>query len=531
MSDVTYAIQNLNNTINQFETNVDVHVVDIKNSTNEIEKATQDIYKQISKFREDMEHGEQKQIAHENIIRIDQLIKERFGNYETIRKTVMGVVRDFDINLVRNSTIQELSEELWLTSSRYWLSYALIAITAWVNNYPEVAKSALAEGGRKDDIKTTLFFCLLNLRFERPEVAKRWFYEYMKTLDPTMLQQEATVMLQAFLDGIFGKDKELEQSVIDVIDQWVGIINEDAAICEELVESYSNYLKNINPQKEFGYSSILNYCTNSQELKNSFTEVSKYDVVLGLLKELNVDAVEQTDENYKERVDAVLINLITNFDEEERELKNQQQYFNLVVKNKGDVKIAEAQHQEEMELQNERFNIGKQMIGWAIYDESANTRVRKFAFQNTKEWFKDALERFAVKTQKEFPIEYSLAVDTWTGVSTGEDQAEIVENMRNYYETNKFQNMFVNTPNIAAAIAIVLSIALAFVTPYALIATVVAGIILGVRCFKAMKEYPKRIQNAVNALQQTLAEISEFRQYFEDNSFKKDEILSETEFI
>lgn len=531
MSEVSYAIQNLNSTINQFESNVDVHVNSIRQSSINVEDATRRIYDQISKFREDMEHGEQSQLAHENIIRIDQIIKEQFSSYDTIRKTVMGVVRDFDINLVRNSTIQELSEELWMTSSRYWLAYALIAITAWVNNYPEVAKSALAECGRKDSIKATLFFCLVNLRFERTDVAKSWFFEYLKTLDPTMLQQEAAVMLHAFLDGVFGKDRELEQSVIDVIDQWIAIINEDVEICNELVTNYQVYLNNINPHKSFDYVSILQYCTNSAELSKSYLEVSKYDTILALLKELDVDAVEQNESNYKERVDAVLINLISNFDEEERELRNEQEYFNLIVKNEGVVEKAEAQYQAEMELQNEHFNIGKQMINWAIYDETANARVRKFAFQNTKEWFKSALDRFAIKMEQEFPIEYSLAIDTWTGVSNGTDQVELAENMRNYYSTNKFQNMFVNTINIAAALIFVVSIALAFVTPYSLVATAVAAIVLGYRCFKAFKEYPKRVEAALNALQQTLAEISEFRQYFEDNSKKKDEIISETEFI
>jgi hypothetical protein len=496
-----------------------------------VEDATKKIYDQISKFREDMEHGEQSQLAHENIIRIDQIIKEQFSNYETIRRTVMGVVRDFDINLVRNSTIQELSEELWMTSSRYWLSYALIAITAWVNNYPEVAKNSLSECGRKDAIKTTLFFCLLNLRFDRTDVAKRWFYEYLKTLDPTMLQQESAVMLQAFLDGIFGKDRELEQAVVDVIDQWISIINEDAEISDQLITNYQTYLQNINPHSSFDYISILQYCTNSAELSKSYLEVSKYDTVLELLKELDVDAVEQNDSNYKERVDAVLINLISNYDEEERELRNEQEYFNLVVKNEGVVEKAEAQYQAEMELQNEHFNIGKQMINWAIYDETANARIRKFAFQNTKEWFKKALDRFSIQMEQEFPIEYSLAIDTWTGVSDGTDQAELTENMQNYYSTNKFQNMFVNTPNIAAAIVIVVSIAMAFMTLYALVATGAAAIFLGYRCFKAIKEYPKRVEAALNALQQTLAEISEFRQYFEDNSKKKDDILSATEFI
>lgn len=531
MSEVSYAIQNLNNTINQFESNVDVHVRNIRQSSINVEHATQEIYAQISKFREDMEHGEQSQLAHENIIRIDQIIKEQFSNYETIRRTVMGVVRDFDINLVRNSTIQELSEELWMTSSRYWLSYALIAITAWVNNYPDVAKNALAECGRRDAIKSTLFFCLLNLRFDRTEVAKRWFYEYLKTLDPTMLQQESAVMLQAFLDGIFGKDRELEQAVIEVIDQWISIINEDAEICDQLVTSYQTYLTNINPHKSFDYVSILQYCVNSAELSKSYLEVSKYDTILALLKELDVDAVEQTDGNYKERVDAVLINLISNFDEEEQELRNEQEYFNLIVRNEGVVEKAEAQYQAEMELQNEHFNIGKQMINWAIYDETANARVRKFAFQNTKEWFKMALDRFAIRMEQEFPIEYSLAIDTWTGISSGNDQAELMENMRSYYETNKFQNMFVNTPNIAAAIMIAASLALAFVTPYSLVVTAVAAIFLGYRCFKAFQEYPKRVEAALNALQQTMAEIAEFRQYFEDNRKKKDVVLSETEFI
>lgn len=100
-----------------------------------------------------------------------------------------------------------------------------------------------------------------------------------------------------------------------------------------------------------------------------------------------------------------------------------------------------------------------------------------------------------------------------------------------YFRTNKFQNMFVNSLNIVAAIIIIASIALAFVTPYSLVATAVAGIFLGYRCYKAIKEYPKRVEAALNALIQTLTEIGDFRQYFEDNSKKKDAVLSETEFI
>jgi hypothetical protein len=246
MSNASQAINSLDQTINSFKSRVDVKVNDVNTSTASIQATTNKIYENIEKFKTDMLHGEEKQIAHENILRIDQIIKEQFSNYIAIRRTVMGVVRDFDINLVRNSTIQELSEELWITSSRYWLSYALIAITAWVNNYPDVAKNALAESGRKDAIKTTLFFCLMNLRFGRMDAAKKWFYEYFKTLDPTMLQQETAILLQSFLNGIFGKDKELEHEVIELIDEWITIINDNEEISNELLNGYETYIANLN---------------------------------------------------------------------------------------------------------------------------------------------------------------------------------------------------------------------------------------------------------------------------------------------
>ena len=267
MSYASQAINSLNQTINSFKSRVDVKVNDVNTSTENIQATTNQIYANIEKFKKEMLHGEEKQIAHENILRIDQIIKEQFSNHIAIRRTVMGVVRDFDINLVRNSTIQELSEELWITSSRYWLSYALIAITAWVNDYPEVARNALAESERKDAIKTTLFFCLANLRFGRMEAAKKWFYEYFKTLDPTMLQQETAILLQSFLNGIFGKDKELEHEVIELIDEWISIINENEQISNELLDSYEKYIANMNAPVQFSYQSILQFCKNAAEVE------------------------------------------------------------------------------------------------------------------------------------------------------------------------------------------------------------------------------------------------------------------------
>ncbi|MBQ8595592.1 MAG: hypothetical protein IJ406_06525 [Oscillospiraceae bacterium] len=533
MSYAQQAINDLDRTINSFKSRVDVKVNDVNVSTSHIQATTDKIYENIERFKNDLMRGEETQIAHENVLRIDQIIKEQFSNHVAIRRTIMGVVRDFDINLVRNSTIQELSEELWITSSRYWLSYALIAITAWVNNYPDVAKNALAESGRKDAIKTTLFFCLMNLRFGRLETAKKWFYEYFKTLDPTMLQQETAILLQSFLNGIFGKDKELEQEIIDLIDEWIGIINEDEHISNELLDAYEDYIRNLYVSAEFGYQSILEFCTNSEALKKSFSDVSKYKVILEFVKSLDVDAEPQNDENYKNRVDAILMNLISNYDAEELELKKQQTYYQCIIENNGAVDQAEEQFRAMEELENNHFNIGKQMIKWAIYDDDDQTdvQVRKFGFQNTKRWFKRAVENFDAKLQDDFPTEYKLHIDNWTSVSNGDDHSEQIESMKNYFENNKFQNMFINTPNVLTAILLVVSLGLAFVTLYSLIVSVLAGAFLGYRVYKAMQDYPKRVQAAINNLNAVMDEIAVFKNYFEEQRNIKGEILSTAEFI
>lgn len=546
MANVYNLISELDGAVNSFQNNINVHVRNVDTTTQRVQATTNQVYQKVSQFRDDLMKGEEKQIAHENIIRLDQVVKEQFGNYEAIRKTIIGIVRDFDINLVRNSTIEELSEELWITSSRYWLSYALIAVTAWVNNYPEVAKNALSEGSRKDAIKTSLFFCLLNLRFDRTETSKNWFKAYCRTLDPTMLQQETAVMIQAFLNGIFGKDKELEYEVIKILDEWISIISEDAQICEQLVNAYYYYVQNLGVKAKFDYQFIANFCTNNEEVQKAFNNVSKFQQIIEMLKSLDVDGEIQTDENYKARVDAVLTNLITNYDKEELEVKNQQQYYRMVVENGGNVEVAEAQYQQFEELQNESFNIGKQMVEWVIYGEQTNTdvQVRKFGLQSTREWFKTAINKWSADTKANCPLQYNISIDGWAGVSNARDLDEQTTSMKNYFENNKFRMVCVNSLNIAAVVVFVIALAITVGSIVSIVNSgftpvIFVGIVLmlasagfvAYRIINGFKKFRERVEMALQNLAMTISQIVDFQRYFSENINKKDEILSIVEFI
>lgn len=526
------AVQGLESTIGGFRSNIDTQMDQIYSTTNNIQETTNQIYHSVSEFKENMIKSEEVQLAHENVIRIDQLLKEQFGDYERIRRTIVGVVRDFDINLVRDKTIKDLSEELWLTSSRYWLSYALIAVTAWVNNYPEVASNALSECSRRDGIKASLFFTLLNLRFGRNDAARLWFFQYMKTLDPNFLQNEAAVMIQAYLSGLFGRDKALQSKVDETIETWIAIINDDARVSADLVDAYSNYINNMSPGAEFSYASIRQFCTNADELETVFRDVSKYDKVLQLVESLDVEDINTDEEDYAARIDAVLTSLISNYDREEEELRNQQEYYSLVISNNGSVDIAEAQYQEMLRLKGEGFNIGRQMISWVLYDdeESTDTHVRKFALSHTKDWLKKSLDNFSNEVQKKFPTSYKLKVDGWEGMSDGSDQTEQVADLKAYFDTHKTSLLYITTPNIAAAILGILCIGLCFVSLWALIGVAAAVGFLVFNIVSAVKKFPLRVQTAVDNLNATMQEIGDFKRFCTDAESKRDQILERLEY-
>ena len=526
------AVQGLESTIGGFRSSIDTQMDRIYTTTNNIQETTNQIYDSVSSFKQNMIKSEEVQLAHENVIRIDQVLKEQFGDYERIRKTIIGVVRDFDINLVRNKTIKELSEELWLTSSRYWLSYALIAVTAWVNNYPEVASNALSECSRRDGIKASLFFTLLNLRFGRNEAAKQWFYRYMNTLDPNFLQNEAAVMIQAYLSGLFGRDKALQSQVDKTIETWIAIINDDVQISADLVQAYTNYIDFLSPGAEFSYASIRQFCTNAGEVESVFKDVSKYGSVLQLIETLDVEDLDSEDGDYSARIDAVMTSLISNYDREEDELRNQQEYYNLVIKNGGDVDIAENQYQEMLRLKGEGFNVGRQMVSWVLYDDEGETEVhvRKFALSHTKDWMKKSLDEFSNSIQKKFPTSYKLKIDDWEGISDGNDQTSQVEDLKAYFDAHKVSLVYLKPQNIVAAIIAIVCIGLCFVSLLALIGLAAAIAFLVVSIVMSVKKFPQRVQAAVDNLNSTMREIGEFKDFCADANSKRDRILERLEY-
>ncbi len=540
-------INELNSVIGGFTTQVDSRIDTIDHQTELARQTANTALNKIQNFKKEIIANEQMQSAHENILRLDQVIREKFESNIKVRKTVSGVVKDFDINLCRNSTIAELSEELWITSSRYWLSFALIAISAWVNDSRQLADNATNEAVRTNDMKSNLFFCLVNLRFGRLDSAKRWLTQYFKSVIPDELKEETAILLQSYINGVFGVDKSLEYEVQSVVEEWVKSVNLDKDLSAELVADYEAYIDKILVTQVPSCPTLTKYCSVTNELYKPYMESFKYQKLIALIESLDVELIVQNASNYKARIDAIISDLITNYDEEEQEIKNQREYYQLIMDNKGDIEVAEAQYEERMRVRNQTQNIGRKLLDWAIYKSSdeIDVHVRKFAFQNSKEWFLGALENWSTDFENKFPTSYPIKIDDWECVSNGEDQYEQEHALRESLEKNKVKKMYFNKPNILMMIFCLLSlvggIALGFVAEWEDFLGIFSFILIGVaaifaiilliRLLTAGSKFRKMVNMKLGILGKCMAELTEIRKVYFENIQNKTKLFNLTEHL
>ena len=329
------------------------------------------------------------------------------------------------------------------------------------------------------------------------------------------MSQIDSILLQAYLSGLFGMDKELEFQANSVVQKWIRTLNANSEIQNKLADMYYNYISNMSPSAECSYNALDDYSECYSQICTSYQNVSKYEKLIENVEGTNVELEEQTDENYQARVDKVLNDLIATFDEEEQKLINEKKYYETIMLHNGDVEEAKIDFNEQQRV-NTNFNIGAQMIRWAVYSKSEeiNVHVRKFALQNTKEWYLQAVERWNKNLQEEFPLDYPLSIDVWKGVSNGKDGEELEKDMRDYYDRNKMSLCYFNTLNIAAILVAIASAALSFVSVYSLI--VAAGCIafLIFRVIKANSDFPKRVEASVDKLRTCMVQLKDFRDYF-----------------
>ena len=548
MASTSALVQDLQNSVDSLKSGVSAQAQKVHSALNQIDVTVNGVNKKMTDLRQMIIEGEEKQLAHENVLKIEQQISEQLRNYQTTRRSVLGVIKDFDINLARGSTISRLSEELWMSTSRYWLSYAFIAISAWVQDNKELCMNAVSEAMRRDAINSSLFFCLLNLRFGEHISAREWLYEYFGAVDSMHPPRETALLIQAYLYGVFGKDSQLDSFMQATMDRWVSEMESDPAISSEISEDYGKYIQTLPVQKDkFKGESLINYCSNYDELQAALNKASRYGNAKKRISELeNVPDVKGSGD-FVAKVDKVLDDLVTNYDEEEIKLRNEQKFYKLIMEHEGNVEAAKKQYEAYMETVKDAPNISKQMFRWAVYPDGIDLSVQKFAMQKTKGWYKEALYAYDRDIKNSAPTTFKLNIDMWSEATDAKDREAVKKSVHDKFMAERAKTIIFTKPNIVltvlAFVLLVVGCAFGMICQSADLAFGMYGYIAGAGLFVVfaaivgtmtglrLKAYPKRIEKAQNILSGCLDEIDAYREILNKEYDVRDEVIKTLEYL
>lgn len=541
----TYDLVNrLQSTAQSFANGVNAQANKMNSALNKIDTTVNNVDQKMTQLRKMIIEGEEKQLAHENVLKLEQKINEQLNSYLQTRRSVLGVIKDFDINLARGTTITKLSEELWMSSSRYWLSYAFIAISAWIQDNKELCENAVSEAIRRDATRTSLFFCLLNLRFGRHPEAREWLYEFFGAVDSLHPPRETALLIQAYIYGVFGRDVQLDNIVEMTMDRWVSEIGSDKEMSAELVEDYTTYVKSLPVKKtEIPSGALYDYCANLNELETSFQSASRYESALARVKKLENAPVVDGNGDFIAKVDKLLDDLVNNYDEEELQLRNEQKFYKLIMEHNGDVEAAKKQYEQYLQTFNEaNANISKQMFRWAVYPEGEDICVQKFAMQKTKGWYQDAVKVYDREIKNEVPANFKLKIDLWEDVTDGKDREAVKKNINDAFMAARNKEVIFTKGNIIlSALAVVLLIVGCAIGMIVTASWNIYGYIAGAALFVVLaaivvvttvlkvKKFPQRIEKAQQILDKCLDEIDNYREVIEKEFEIKDEVLKALE--
>ena len=547
MASTTQLVSQLQSEANRLQSNVNAQAQRVHVALDKIDRTVNNVARKIQDLRKMIIEGEERQQAHENVLRIEQQINEQLKSYQVVRRSVLGVIKDFDINLARGSTITQLSEELWMSSSRYWLSYAFIAISAWVQDNKEVCTNAVEEALRRDFNKTALFFCLLNLRFNKNIEAREWLYEYFGSVDFVHPPRETSLILRAYLYGVFGKDSQLDNFVRATVERWVTELNTDSSIATDLVEKYTTYVGALPTGKNALQSDVLHdHCETIKEMNASLDNAGRYKSVLSRVERL--DEVEDPDVNsdFIKRVDILLEDLVNNPEAEELRLTNEKKFYETIMAHEGDVEAAKREYAVFMENNGEEPNVGEQMFRWVAYpDDSIDPSIQKFALQKTKGWLMDAVKAYDHNIKSTAPGAFKLKIDLWQDTTDGKDRELVKKGLRDKFQSEKTRLLVFTKPNVIMTVIAAVFLILGIVLGVAASSTswgwygyiigpgifVILFLVVIIKTVLAIKKYPQRIQRAEDTLVACLDAIDAYRQKFEELAAVKDDILKKLEYV
>ena len=431
----------------------------------------QERIKQLRAYVEDMRREQRNaaalQRALTEIIRVRQELEQKFGKYQEVRDSMIGILQANDHGLVTTNTISRVSEELMIATPKYWLSPCVIALSAWISNNEELAKKAIEEALSRDAEKTSLLMALIcrraaavsddrtsdpeALRDSRFKACQSWLELYFKCQDPNNISRSVLLFVNAYVNGVFGED---ENTVVDdfIQNKWLAsLAAKNPAFKDEQLATWKGLflgtMQASGTPAEKKYPTLAKYAD-----KKDFEDIAAYadrvDISENFIEDYFIEINRQkvNTEHLVEIIDEYLSSLVTDFDEVERGLREEEEQYQTIKECQGDIDIANAVIAKKKEKQahlNEPISLIQYLhnaVAGNNEDDGMEHDIseKKTALRFTKPYIQESYNTFMDEKKDAFPAEIKATVEGVTHkVKSEEEVPSFIQGIRARLEAER----------------------------------------------------------------------------------------------
>ena len=532
LSNLAGSIDYVNNRVDQVDDNVKIVYNEVEKLANEFRE-----YVEIQSL------ANRKAEAKMNLSAIRDKLKDNFGHYDVVRRTATGILQANDLAIVKSSMLSHVTEKQMIETPNYWLTPCLVALAAWINDDKALAERALAEGIRRNDEKTSLFFGLICRRIGRENSSLKWFARYLEAQDEEKLDRKAVIVLDAFASGLLGNDTE--NFVYQQIQEWMSNLEAKPGFTERQLDNWKNAINSKRvPLKSGLYPYLEKYSNTWGNLQDVLEGANLNNDLYEYFKKV----FEQKEETKKLKVelDKILDSLVTEFDEEELPLKREEQFEELVVRYNGSESKAHAQMALEKSVYDDYRDFMQLLTDASMNPEESKSSVatQKFATAFSRNNIVTAFNDIVAQNRMNVPYDIEINVDTFNDkTQDGEDEEEVLNRFENLVEQEKQTdlsklklNMFEQFCLYGGAAVILYGIIKSFMDKSFAFITIILGIGLIIYHFtakqkvqkliqKTIENYAQKLESGKQIIRATIAEIVDFRIEFTEKDAESKKVL------
>lgn len=484
----------------------------IDNMNSSIQQVGGQLQQLVDRFEEMM--SEQKkssalQQAATELVRVRQELENNFGNYKVVRETMLGVLQATDLALVKKTTISRVSEELMLSTPKYWLAPCLVAVSAWIGNDRDLAERAIAEAVKRDEERTALTMALVCRRNNKVQTCYEWLSIYFAKQNASDFSEGTFTYLDAYVNGVFGPDDK--HVCDDYINKWINEIRGASSVFEkEQEDMWKGYCEKFSNRVNQVYPDLSDTVQEYNRIDAYVGRINSVDTIVNNFNTITNAYVDQ--ERLKATIDKNLITLVSRYDVEEEPLRKEEEYLKTVKAFEGDKEAAKRDIAEKEKLRKVKaLNLVEQMSKVVVSDDDVSPSEKKTAVSFLSGYIKKGFNSYITEKKDEFPESITMNINGWMGKTVdGSNYNQLCSDYDNYLGnmcSQELNNVNTNAPKswmIASIVVGVLAIIMMIVAlPVGIVMVIGAG-----ACALMINKSKKDIANNIASINQKYMDMS-----------------------